>query len=155
MYRWSLFYFCRLLFKILPLRVGITIIIHSRINDPVQCWYRRLFCDIIFIILFVHHPIPQLGEYIMHTKCCLFWQFPWHFVRSVCQGVDGRTHCRQKYRIGSLSIVFAWHVYTVLFGASGWRIRCGSVTSTIIIFFQIPPLLMLRCYIMLCQIITK
>ena len=52
-------FFCRLLFKKLPLRVGITIIIHSRINDPVQCWYIRLFCDIIFYYLLWPPPNPS------------------------------------------------------------------------------------------------
>ena len=155
MYNWSLFYFCRLVFKNVLLRVGITIIINSRINDPVQCWCRRLFCDIIFIIFFDNHPIPQLGEYTMNIKFCIFWQFPWNFVISVYQGVDGRIKCRQKYRIGSLLIVFAWQVCTVLFRESGWRLIFGTVIATRIILFNMPPLLILWSYIMLCQQIIK
>ena len=108
-----------------------------------------------FIILFDHHPIPQLGEHIMHLKYCLCCKFTWHCVRSVCQGVDGRINCLQKHRIGSLSIVFACQVCTVLFGASVWRIICGPVISTRIILFHMPPYLMLWCYIMLCQKIMK
>ena len=154
-YRWFLFYFCRLLFKNVPLRFGITIIIYYCINDPVQCWYRRLFVTWYLIIFFVHHPIHQLGEYIMHIKCCLCWKFTWYCVISVYQGVDGWRKCRQKYIMGSLSIVFAWQFSTVLFGASGWQLRCGPVKSTAIILFQMPPLLMLWCYIMLCQKIMK
>ena len=155
MYRWLLFYFLRLLIKNLPLRVGINIIIHSRINNPVQCWCRRLFCDIIFIIFFDNHPIPQLGEYTMNIKFFICWQFPWNCVISVYQGVDGRIKCRQKHRIGSLMIVFAWQVCTVLFGESGWRLIFGTVIATRIILFHMPPLLILWCCIMLCQQIIK
>ena len=59
MYRWSLFYFIRLLFINVPLWVGITIIIHSHINDPVQCWYRCLFCYIIFYHILWPPPNPS------------------------------------------------------------------------------------------------
>ena len=113
------------------------------------------FVTSYFIIFFDHHPIPQLGEYIMHLKCFLFWQFPLNFFRSVCQGVDGQRKCCQKHRICSLLVVFTWHVCTILFWESGWWLRCGPVTSTRIILFQMPPLLMLWCYIMLCQKIMK
>ena len=154
-YRWLLFYFCRILFKHLPLRVGITIIIHSRINDPVQCWYRRLFCDIIFYHLLWTAPNPSTWGIYNVSQMFYLLGFPWNCVRSVCQGVDERTNCCQKYKIGSLSIVFAWQVCTVLFGASGWRLIYGPISSTIIILFQMPPLLMMWCYIMLCQIIMK
>ena len=50
-----------------------------------------------------------------------------------------------------MSIVFDWQVWNVLFGVSGWRLRCGPITSTRTILFHMTPLLMLRCYTMLCQ----
>ena len=31
--------------------------------------------DTFFYIIFYHRPIPQLGEYKMHLRCCLCWIF--------------------------------------------------------------------------------
>ena len=143
------------MFRNVPLWFGITIIIHSRINDPCQCWYIHLFCDIICYHLILLPPNPSAWEYKTDLRCCLCWQFPWHSVRSVCQGRDGRRSFCQKCRIGSLLIVFAWRVWTVLFGVIDWRLRCGPVTSTRTTLFKMHPLLMLWCYIMLCQQILK
>ena len=94
---------------------------HSLQDKNGQIWvYPSFPCrgDITPSVL-IYHPIPQLGEYKMHLRCCLCRQFTWNCVRPVCQENDGRRNCRQKRRIGSLSIVFAWQVWTFLFGASG------------------------------------
>ena len=124
---------------------------HYLINDPVWCWYRRLSCYIILYHLLWPPPNTSTWEYMIHIKCCLCCQFPWHCVKSVCQRVDGQRNCRQKHRMGSSLIVFACQVCTLLFGASDWRLRCGPVTSTRIILFQMPPLLMMWCYTIVCK----
>ena len=85
----------------------------------------------------------------MHLECYLCWKFTWNFVELAFQGRDGWRNWHQKLRIRLLLIVFDWQVCIVLFVASGWRLRCGTVTSTRTIIFQMPPLLMLQCYIML------
>ena len=51
--------FYRKSFKKVPLRDGITIFIHSHINDASKCWYRCLFCDIIFYHLLWPPPNPS------------------------------------------------------------------------------------------------
>ena len=38
---------------------------------------------------------------------------------------------------------------------SGLRLRCGPVKSTKTILFQMHPLLMLQCYIIMCQQIMQ
>ena len=82
-------------------------------------------------------------------------QFLWDCVWSVCQGGLGgenaaktseSVHCWQ-FLLGRFGPSCSG------FGVSVWRIRCGHVTSTRTIFFQIPPLLMLWCYIIMCHMI--
>ena len=151
MYRLSLFYFCMILFKHLPLRFGITVIIHSCINDLVQCLYRRLFRDIIFYHLL--WPPPNTSTWGIYNKSQILSLL--EFSLTLCYismpGGGWAKKLSPKNRIGSLSIFFAWQVCTVLFGVSGWRLICGPVTSTVTTLFQMLPLLMLWCYIMLCQ----
>ena len=147
--------FCRLLFKNVLLRAGITISIHFRVNDPGWCWYRRLLVTYYFIILFDPHLSPQLGEYKMQLRSCICRQFPWHCVRQLCQGRDGWRNFRQKRRIGSLLIGSSCRVWTVLFRLSGWQLICGPITSTITTLFKMPQLLIIQFYIMLCQQIMK
>ena len=94
--------FHSLLFKNVLLRVGITIIINSSINNPVQCWCRRLFCDIILYHLLWPPPNPStwviynasqmLSLVVVSLTLCYI---------SMSKG-GGRRNCCQKYKIGPL-----------------------------------------------------
>ena len=97
------------------------------------------FVTLYFIILFYHHPISQLQVYNIHPICCLFRNFPWCCVWSVCQGRYGRRNCRQKRRIGSLLPAFGWRLCTVLFRVSS----CWFINDDIY-YYCLESLLILR-----------
>ena len=102
------------------------------------------------LLFFNLHPDPQLWVYKRNSKCCLYCQFPWYCVWSVCQARDGQKNATkngESFRCCQFSLVNIAHVVmSVSWKNRYWSVKSRYFEDTILRFIDIIHISHTRSY---------